>query len=45
MRPRTQALRLPDALVIATGTSLDAGSILTGDTRWRGFAASVEVVG
>ena len=45
LRARHQALRLPDALVIATGTSLEAGSILTGDTRWRGLAASVEVVG
>jgi predicted nucleic acid-binding protein len=45
LRARHQALRLPDALVIATGTSLDAGSILTGDSRWRGLAALVEVVG
>jgi predicted nucleic acid-binding protein len=45
LRASHQALRLPDALVIATGISMDAGSILTGDTRWRGLAASVEVVG
>jgi predicted nucleic acid-binding protein len=45
LRARHQCLRLPDALVIATGTSLDAGSILTGDARWRGLVASVEVVG
>ena len=45
LRARHQPLRLPDALVIATGTSLNAGSILTGDARWRGLAASIEVVG
>jgi hypothetical protein len=45
LRASHQALRLPGALVIATGTSMDAGSILTGATRWRGIAASVEVVG
>jgi predicted nucleic acid-binding protein len=45
LRARHQSLRLPDALVIATGTHLGAGSILTGDTRWRGLAASIEVVG
>jgi hypothetical protein len=45
LRARHPTLRLPDALVIATGTALDARSILTGDTKWRGLAASVEVVG
>jgi PIN domain nuclease of toxin-antitoxin system len=45
LRARHQSLRLPDALVIATGISLKAGSILTGDIRWRGLAPSVDVVG
>ena len=45
LRAGHQGLRLPDALVIASGTSLNADRILTGDSRWRQLAASVEVVG
>ncbi len=44
LRARRQGLRLPDALVIATGTALNADRILTGDARWRHLASSVEVV-
>jgi len=44
LRAARQGLRLPDALVIATGTVLAAGSILTGDAAWRGLATAVEVV-
>ncbi|MGA7086834.1 MAG: PIN domain-containing protein [Candidatus Dormiibacterota bacterium] len=45
LRARHQGLRLPDALVLATGASLHADSILTGDLRWRDLVPSVEVVG
>lgn len=45
LRARNQGLRLPDALVLATGASLHADSILTGDLRWRDLVSSVEVVG
>ncbi|MGB6770679.1 MAG: PIN domain-containing protein, partial [Candidatus Dormiibacterota bacterium] len=45
LRARHQGLRLPDALVLATGASLHADSILTGDLRWRDLVSSVEVVG
>jgi predicted nucleic acid-binding protein len=45
LRAGHQGLRLPDALVIASGTSLNADRILTGDARWRQLASSVEVVG
>ncbi|MGA8016510.1 MAG: PIN domain-containing protein [Candidatus Dormiibacterota bacterium] len=44
LRARRLGVRLPDALVIATGTSLSADRILTGDARWRHLASSVEVV-
>ena len=37
-------LRLADALVVATGSVLDADVILTGDPRWRGLSSSIEVV-
>ena len=45
LRARHSKLRLPDALVIATGNVLDADVILTGDAGWRRLAESVEVVG
>lgn len=41
---RYPKLRLPDALVLATGTVLDADVILTGDPGWRRVDGSVEVV-
>lgn len=44
LRATHQRLRLPDALVVATGTTLAAGCILTGDAAWRDLAATVEVV-
>lgn len=44
LRAGHQGLRLPDALVIATGTALAAGRILTGDAAWHDLAASVEVI-
>ena len=45
LRAGRQGVRLPDALVIATGTCLNADRILTGNTRWRQLASSVEVLG
>lgn len=40
----TTSLRLPDALVIATGIHLDADEILTCDARWRRVDPRVKVV-
>lgn len=37
LRARSQGLRLPDALVLACGTVLDADVVLTGDRRWARF--------
>ena len=37
-------LRLPDALVLATGDELDADTVLTADHRWRKLSKRVEVV-
>jgi predicted nucleic acid-binding protein len=44
LRAHHSKLRLPDALVIATGNVLDADVILTGDSAWRRLASSVQVV-
>jgi len=38
-------LRLPDALVVATGITLDAERVLTTDSRWPEVGIRVEVVG
>lgn len=35
LRARHPSLRLPDALVIATATQLDANHLLTTDQRWK----------
>jgi predicted nucleic acid-binding protein len=43
-RGRSPALRLPEALVIATAEHLAADAVLTTDRRWRHFAR-VEVIG
>lgn len=37
VRAREPALRLPDALVIACGETLEADAILTADRRWQRF--------
>jgi len=34
LRSRTTALKLPDALVLATGDELNASAVLTGDVAW-----------
>ncbi|MGI8610437.1 MAG: type II toxin-antitoxin system VapC family toxin [Candidatus Dormibacteria bacterium] len=44
LRGRHRELRLPDALVIATGEVLGAASILTGDRRWKPFSRRVTVI-
>lgn len=44
LRGRHRSLRLPDALVIASGEILDAHSILTGDRNWSAVSSRVEVV-
>jgi predicted nucleic acid-binding protein len=41
---RHPELRVPDALVVATGNVLDADVILTGNRGWRHVVESVEVV-
>lgn len=44
LRGRLRKLRLPDALVIATGEVLKADSILTGDRSWQRVSRRVRVV-
>lgn len=44
LRAKHGKLRLPDALVIALADSFQAGSLLTGDSRWEGISKSVKVV-
>ncbi|MEX2184797.1 MAG: type II toxin-antitoxin system VapC family toxin [Chloroflexota bacterium] len=39
------SLRLPDALVLATGDVLDADVILTTDARWPDTGITVKIVG
>ncbi|AUH43226.1 type II toxin-antitoxin system VapC family toxin [Streptomyces sp. CMB-StM0423] len=44
LRAQQKALRLPDALVIATATATGAFAVLTGDKRWDGVDPLVEIV-
>lgn len=44
LRAGHRSLRLPDALVIATGIVDDADTILTADKRWAGVDKRVEVL-
>ena len=37
LRAGRRPLRLPDALVVATGEVLDADAVVTADRRWRRF--------
>jgi predicted nucleic acid-binding protein len=39
-----QRVRLPDALVLATGDVLGAEVVLTADQRWRKFSTRVQVI-
>ncbi|MFI9385756.1 type II toxin-antitoxin system VapC family toxin [Kutzneria sp. NPDC052558] len=45
LRARHQSLRLPDALVIATGIVDDVDTVLTADKRWAGIDDRVQVLG
>jgi predicted nucleic acid-binding protein len=45
LRAAHRSLRLPDALVIATGVVDDADAVLTGDKRWSGIDPRVELIG
>jgi predicted nucleic acid-binding protein len=44
LRARHSSLRLPDALVIATGSVLGATVVLTGDARWRDLTPAIRVL-
>lgn len=44
LRLRHPSLRLPDALVLATGEELGADAVLTADRRWRKVSKRVRVV-
>jgi predicted nucleic acid-binding protein len=44
LRGRHRSLRLPDALVIASGDLLDADSILTGNRNWAAVSHRVNVI-
>jgi predicted nucleic acid-binding protein len=45
LRAKHKSLRLPDALVIATGIVDDAEAILTADKRWASIDDRIEVLG
>jgi predicted nucleic acid-binding protein len=44
-RAQHRALRLPDALVLATADVAEADAVLTGDRQWAKFDARVSLVG
>ena len=44
LRARHPKLRVPDALVLATGVALDADRVLTGDAAWRRLGKTVTVL-
>jgi predicted nucleic acid-binding protein len=44
LRARHSRLRLPDALVVATGSALSADRILTGDAGWRRLGNTISVL-
>ena len=45
LRSSSRGLRLPDALVLATGDELDADSVLTGDEAWVAVSGRVKLIG
>jgi predicted nucleic acid-binding protein len=45
LRVEHPRLKLPDALIIATGEELRASRILTADSSWQGVSRRVEVLG
>ncbi len=44
LRGRHPSLRLPDALILATGDVLDADAILTADRRWTAWSDRVRLI-
>ena len=44
VRSQPPSLRLPDALVLATGDVLDATEVLTADTSWPRFSARARMI-
>jgi predicted nucleic acid-binding protein len=44
LRARHPKLRLPDALVVATGSALSADRVLTGDVAWRRLGKTISVL-
>jgi len=44
LRARHPRLRLPDALVLATGEVIEAATIVTADRAWRGKVPRVRIV-
>jgi len=44
LRARHPKLRLPDALVVATGSTLKADVVLTADAGWRRLGATISVL-
>jgi predicted nucleic acid-binding protein len=44
LRARHPKLRLPDALVVATGSALNADRVLTGDAAWRPLGKTISVL-
>jgi predicted nucleic acid-binding protein len=44
LRAGHPGLRLPDALVVATGAELQADTVLTGDARWRQLGTTIAVL-
>ena len=44
LRARHPSLRLPDALVVATGSVVGAAAVLTGDARWRQLGQAITIL-
>jgi predicted nucleic acid-binding protein len=44
LRAQHPSLRLPDALVVATGSVLGAAVVLTGDARWRQLGPTITLL-
>ena len=44
LRAQHPVLRLPDALVLATGDALDAATLLTGDRAWAKISRRVQLL-
>jgi predicted nucleic acid-binding protein len=45
LRGRHRTLRLPDALVLATGDIIGADKVLTADRRWARWSGRVQAIG